>query len=459
MAMRTVLRDLGINLWAGLRLALWLPLRTGAFRVSVGAFVALALFNVAVWFAADLARAGWPGEIQWSALETYLAQMALVLLAAFVIGLCYGQHEPGLGLAVMWLAPVWLFEWFAATIAIAVGRGVMPLPLPDGLAWMPSVEQVYATWVLVTAVRAVALAVPWRHARFVAAAGIACALTAMLNVFMARPELWRELLPPPLARTPGIEREAAFHAQSTLLGEMLAAVNPGRPGVIDLYFLGVAAYGAQDVFLREVRSVRALFDERFDTAGRSLVLVNNNATLTDTPIATLTNVRAALRGFAERMNRDEDVLLLFLTTHGDVQHRLEVDLWPLVLDPITPQALALAVKQSAIKWKVLVISACYSGGFVEALRDPYTVVITAADAQSTSFGCAHENDWTYFGEAYFAHGLRRTRSFIDAFGLARQRVTQREQAEQLAASNPQLHVGEAIRARLQSLEVRLDAAN
>lgn len=453
--MRAVLPELFANLIAGLRLALFLPLRAQAFRVGAGAFVGLALFNVLVWFAADFARVGWPGELQSTALETYLAQLSLVLLSAFLIARINGANELVLPLAVMWLAPLWLLELVATVVIAAAVSGAPLLPLSNA-PWLPAADKAYWIWVLLVAVRAVALAVPWRRMRFVAAAGVACALTATLNTFMARPELWRELPAPTVVRTPGIEREAAFHVQATLLEQTLARLNPGRPGLIDLYFLGVAAYGAQDVFLREARSVRALFDERFDTAGRSAVLINNNATLADTPIATLTNLRAALREFARRMNRDEDVLFLFLTTHGDEQHRLEVELWPLVLDPITPQALADAVKESAIKWKVLVISACYSGGFVEALRDPYTVVITAADAQSTSFGCAHENDWTYFGEAYFQHGLRRTRSFIEAFELARQRVAQREQAERLTASHPQLHSGEAIRERLQALEARLD---
>jgi hypothetical protein len=452
-------RDLPVNLLAGLRLALFLPIRADSFRATGAAFVALALFNCAVWFAADFAHVGAPGLIEWSALESYLAQMALVLLAAFAIGAMQAARDAGLRLAVMWLAPVWVFEVAVTAFVLAASRfagGAETEAWIDNLpAWLPSADQLYGIWLLAVAVRAVALVVPWRQWRYVAAAGVACALVLILNTLVARPALWRELPAPPVVRAPGIEQEAAFHAQATLLDRTLAAIPPGRPGVIDLYFLGVAAYGAQDVFLREARSVRALFDERFDTEGRSALLVNNNATLTEAPIATLTNLRATLRAFGERMNRDEDVLFLFLTTHGDEQHRLEVELWPLALAPITPQALADAVRESGIRWKVLVISACYAGGFVEALKDAGTLVITAADARSTSFGCAHENDWTHFGEAYFNAGLRKTRSFIEAFELARASVAARERAERLTASNPQMQLGEGMRQRLSALEARL----
>jgi len=71
--------------------------------------------------------------------------------------------------------------------------------------------------------------------------------------------------------------------------EALAALVPERPGVEDLYFIGVAPYSAEDVFARELLSVRALFDARFGTAGRSLTLVNSPSTLRDAPIATATN--------------------------------------------------------------------------------------------------------------------------------------------------------------------------
>ncbi len=57
------------------------------------------------------------------------------------------------------------------------------------------------------------------------------------------------------------------------------------------------------------------------------------------------------------------------------------------------------------------VSACYAGGFIEPLKDDRTLVITAADAHHTSFGCGAESDFTYFGKAYFDQALRATYSF------------------------------------------------
>src|SRR5262249_59782502 len=114
---------------------------------------------------------------------------------------------------------------------------------------------------------------------------------------------------------PSIAEKRLFPRQQQLLEEALARLAPERPGVEDLYFLGVAPYASEDVFARELGAVRKLFDERFGTAGRSLALVNNPATLGDQPIATATNLRAALDRLGRTMKPEKDVLLPFITDH------------------------------------------------------------------------------------------------------------------------------------------------
>ena len=77
----------------------------------------------------------------------------------------------------------------------------------------------------------------------------------------------------------------------------------------------------------------------------------------------------------------------------------------LPLRDLTGEALADALRASGIKWRVIVISACHSGAFIESLKDPYTMVITAAAPDRTSFGCSDDRDLTYFGEAFFRDSL------------------------------------------------------
>jgi hypothetical protein len=106
---------------------------------------------------------------------------------------------------------------------------------------------------------------------------------------------------------------------------------------------------------------------------------------------------------------------------------------------------------------VLVISACYSGGFIEPLKDDDSLIITATDARNQSFGCDNGEYLTWFGRAYFDEALRRTRSFIEAFGFARDTLARREREQGFAASNPQIYAGAAIREQLLALEARLNS--
>jgi hypothetical protein len=141
-------------------------------------------------------------------------------------------------------------------------------------------------------------------------------------------------------------------------------------------------------------------------------------------------------------------LFLFLTAHGFRDHRLSAVQPPLELAALTPTSLSRMLQDAGIKWRVIVVSACYSGGYIEPLRDDNSIVITASAPDRVSFGCEPGRDFTYFGQAYFRDALSRTRSFTRAFELAREIVGKQEAEEKLEASLPQIWVGPAIAARL-----------
>jgi len=285
----------------------------------------------------------------------------------------------------------------------------------------------------------------------------AAVVTAMIVIgFFAFPrtDVWlgpaEEEEPAPLAE------ERLFHLQGELIERALAAIERGRPGVRELYFVGFAPDASQDVFLHEMRFVRRLFEERYATAGHSIALVNSYDALEEFPIASMTNLERALRRVAEQMNGEEDVLFLYLSAHGYEDHRLSAVQPPLELASLTPTALARSLQNAGIKWRVIVVSACYAGGYIEPLRDANSIVITASAEDRTSFGCETGRDFTYFGEAYFRDALARTRSFTQAFELAKAAVAKREAEEKLTASLPQMWVGRALAAHLEQPADRPD---
>jgi hypothetical protein len=92
----------------------------------------------------------------------------------------------------------------------------------------------------------------------------------------------------------------------------------------------------------------------------------------------------------------------------------------------------------------VVISACYSGVFLRPLADDDTLVITAADADHSSFGCQDKVKWTYFGDAFFNTALRPTADLRSAFASARTLIGLREMRYGLVSSNPQIAGGKNI---------------
>jgi hypothetical protein len=220
--------------------------------------------------------------------------------------------------------------------------------------------------------------------------------------------------------------ETALYNQRALLKQAIDALAPREPGRINLFLLALGGDGSQEVFRREVEFVRKQFAERFGTGKRTIALVNSRTTVGSAPMATATSFREALAALAARMDRAQDILFVFLTSHGSRQHELALNQNGMDLPDLSAAELGRLLRESGIRWKAVVISACYSGGFLEPLKDDGTLVITAARHDRASFGCADENDFTYFGRAYFEKALPQASSFQDAFRKAESIVREME---------------------------------
>jgi hypothetical protein len=424
--------SLGRNLRAGARLAFFLPLRAFDFRVSALDFAVLLAFNCLLWIVVAGVRIGFQGQLDPSALVIYLGTVPLVLAAALAVAYAYGAPERLLSVAIALVSADAVFE--LAGLALPFLAAVLGMGASAYFAFFG--------WIWVVGVRAVAVGAGTQRPQLYHGVLAVSAMMAIALFLFPEADVWKA--PEGEADAAPLADERLFHRQGELFEEALAAIRPGRAGVREHYFVGFAPDASQDVFVREMRYVRRLFDERFDTAGRSIALASSYDALEEMPIASVTSLSRALARVGAAMNADEDVLVLYISAHGDRQHRLSAWQPPLELAPLTPTALARMLQDSGIKWRVVVVSACYSGGFVEPLRDDNSIVITAAGPDRTSFGCEAGRDFTYFGQAFFRDALAGTASFIDAFEIARESVSKQEAAEGLPASLPQIAVGRSI---------------
>jgi len=242
-----------------------------------------------------------------------------------------------------------------------------------------------------------------------------------------------KLLPDPL--------DLGLLNQGRLLDEALARV-PRSVAPIQLYSLVLAGDGQQSVFMREADYVSNMLKVRFGARGQ-ITLVNHRDQLATRPMATRENLTRAARTLAERTG-PQDLVFIYLTSHGSQDHQLVLDQPRLQLADLSADQLASALAPLKERDKVIVISACYSGGYIAPLKDERTVIMTAARADRVSFGCSEEADFTYFGDALFAQALNQTDDLKQAFELARTSVAERERRDGFEASEPQLWAPPAV---------------
>jgi len=229
--------------------------------------------------------------------------------------------------------------------------------------------------------------------------------------------------------------EVGMLAQGPLLEKALATVPVSTPAV-ELFTLVVGGDGKQSVFLREADFVSNLLASRFGAYGQ-ISLVNHRDHMIDRPLATRENISRAMRTLAQRSG-PEDLVFIYLTSHGTQDHELVLDQPRIELADLPADELAAVMAPLKNRDKVVVISACYSGGFIPALKDERTLVITASREDRVSFGCSEEADFTYFGDALFAKALVATDDLQQAFNAAKDTVAEREIADNFDASEPQI---------------------
>jgi hypothetical protein len=236
------------------------------------------------------------------------------------------------------------------------------------------------------------------------------------------------------------------------LARALDALQPQRAGVIDAYVVSVAL-DSDPVFGREARESAKVLSRRYDAAGRTLLLARNG----DAPVGSLESLTLGLARVAELMDKQQDVLVLYLTSHG-AQVGIAYHDGDEGYGILSPDRLAGILDELGIRRRLLILSACYSGVFVPVLSNQDTALFTAASSDRTSFGCRAENDWTFFGDALINHALRKPQPLDDAMIEARELISDWETSNRLPSSNPQVTIGEGVERWLRPLEARMPKA-
>ncbi len=270
-----------------------------------GGFNPYGLNALVAWIALDVAVAAL--FVRPAARATALSAMLLLLIvaellsngtqigAALVPPIAAFLPQRGTSIAIFAAVSLW---WIGAMVAVLRTFAVQPR--------LAAAARAVGLWVALLAVSAVIPHAP------VFVGG---------NFDMAAANWWEALD----ARLGGAEQKPAGAAaeaapleqtQKALLQAETGALAPSTKGATAIYALGIAGW-ADEVFLKELDGGLAVLGNVLPIRGRIVRLVNNRETLQTAPLADRRNFTAAVHAVAALMNKDDDILILFMTSHGE----------------------------------------------------------------------------------------------------------------------------------------------
>ncbi|AQR62034.1 hypothetical protein BZG35_10540 [Brevundimonas sp. LM2] len=161
----------------------------------------------------------------------------------------------------------------------------------------------------------------------------------------------------------------------------------------------------------------------------------------------VTTPEAAVAGIVATASRATRGCLLYFSSHGSPQG-INFGL----ASQMTPTTMARLVRDACGRRPtVVVVSACFSGVFLDALSGPNRMILTAARRDRSSFGCSEDAVYPYF-DGCVIQSLPTAGDFIALANATRTCVKARESAEGLTpASEPQVSIGANMQLLLPTL--------
>lgn len=431
------------NIWHGAQLTLFLGSKReyfqyGKWQAAWLVFTLLLVAGIPKYY-----KAGLGAQLNTYALPGFLLTIAISLVAYYIVSRFLGRDRAGELIVVGLSASV-----FVSVVSVGYNYYTESFPVTSksGFVVASAIQILLLIWAVIVECRVFRLiyAVTKKKALFFAV--LVYAFVIALYAFLALDQdlFWPENNEEPVSAYDSVNLEDTYYSQPRLLSDAINRLDLHTTGESDLYLVTFASYGEQDVFKKEIEFVKQRVEEKYGNAGKTIRLINHLDTIDTDPLANAPNLQAVLNGVRGKMSIEEDMLMLYLTSHGSKNAELSSWFWPINPNPINATSLHQMLDKSGIKWRIVIVSACYAGSFIDLLKDENTMIITASSAENTSFGCSNDRELTYFAEAMFKHAWTQSDSIEEVFEIAKQWVTEKENSEDKTPSEPQIFIGKNI---------------
>ncbi len=236
-------------------------------------------------------------------------------------------------------------------------------------------------------------------------------------------------------------------AQSdALIQKQLAAVEAGLKslpaGQKATVYLGFAMHSESKAFHGDVMLGLQRFKEL--NPNTYPVILSNKKETSDLeyPFATVYSMRKVFDQLPAIV-RDKNVdLVLLASTHGNKELlSIYIDKYYTGINPTMLRDWLAPLSNNVANRSLLILSACYSGSFIDTLKVSNRTIMTSASATTQSFGCAYEDKNTYFIEALLKDKINPNESVQTWFDRASKAVLNKETEKNAGVpSSPQLHI-------------------
>lgn len=248
------------------------------------------------------------------------------------------------------------------------------------------------------------------------------------------------------ALTPKDSKAAAqsdilLSTQLNIIDENLKKVSPGKRSVI---YIGSAQHSQSLVFQRDILLAQRKFLE-INPNVQSILLSNQlESNQLNYPFATQSTLDTVFKKVGDWSQKYPINLIILISTHGNVDI-LSINIantyWP-------------AIRSSHIKkWleglhdvpSAMLLSACFSGSFIQPLADENRIILTAAAYNRNSFGCAYHDENTYFIGNLFSTDWNSKNTWEENYRQMNEKIQQTEKKLGLPNSSPQIYLANSLK--------------
>ena len=261
------------NLFLGLRLAGFRRIEISAFRAGHDQVVLLVIFFSLVTFIASLLASLPRPEFNILGIANVATQFGLIFLSLYIISKVTRIRLEQLVIMILSIWPWFFIIWKL------IGNGV------NFSYWVfygndKELYVIYNIYFLSVIITAVARAGEAKPRSFVVAFFAFLVITFLPAHFIYTGQFWNIAYDyeKEMENYNKVNQEDTYYRQFTMLEQLKTSLLPSRQNVTDLYFIGFGSYASEDVFMKEIHYTKDLFDNRFDTKGRSVALINNYKT-------------------------------------------------------------------------------------------------------------------------------------------------------------------------------------